>query len=329
VAVSLSPQQRYNRGLLPQQTLMSNTSVRFPQIKAPPKPKPKPVLFSGYGGASPDVRAGSQESYPNQRAITGGPAGAAQQALASNPYRNMIGGDWEVQGAESEMNARMGRARGDFTSQIRQALIDLGVTDTSKLGSLGSYIDADTISKAAENKYSQTAQISQQETAKQAQSQAALAARGMLSSGQLTTDTERTLAEGESARYGALRDFLGAGQSGLSGLADLNDQLAGNLAQARYAAAARAADLYNQGLLWDAMNQQQGGGGSGFYGGAGSVLTGQGARTGAPPINYGTPTRPTGGNPYQPGTTAFYQWQYNHGLLAQQTSMGDTRIRYG
>jgi hypothetical protein len=206
--------------------------------------------------------------------------GAAQQALR-NPYRDMIGGDWEVQGAESEMNARMGRARGDFTSQIRQALIDLGVTDTSKLGSLGSYIDQDTISKAAQNKYSQTAQISQQETAKRAQTEAALAARGMLSSGQLTKSTEDVLAEGESARYGALRDFLGAGQAGLGNLADLNDQLASQLAQARYAAAARAADLYNSANMWDYENQQ------GRYAPVWEQL-GAGVRPG--PYDPGTPT---------------------------------------
>ena len=144
----------------------------------------------------------------------------------------MIGGDWDVQGAESAMNSGMGAARGNFTSQIRQALIDLGVTDTSKLGSLGQYIDADTISKAAQNKYSQMAQTSQAETARQAQSQARLAAQGMLSSGQLTTETERNVADAESARYGYLRDFLGSGQQGLSNLADLNNQYASQLMRA-------------------------------------------------------------------------------------------------
>jgi hypothetical protein len=153
----------------------------------------------------------------------------------------LIGGDYGVAEMESLMNARMGRAKGDFTSQLRQMLIDLGVVDKTKLGNLGQYIDADTIKKAAENKYSQTAQISQQETARRAQSEADLAARGMLSSGQLTTDTERTLAEGESARYGALRDFLSGGAQGLSQLADMNFDMAMQLAQARSAAAERAA----------------------------------------------------------------------------------------
>lgn len=142
------------------------------------------------------------------------------------------------------MNAKRGRAEGDFRTQLRQALVDLGVTDIGKLGNLGQYIDQDTISKAAANKYSQMAQIAQQETSKQAQSQADLAARGMLSSGQLTKNNEDILASGEQARYGATRDFLSAGGRGLSDLADLNDNLAMQLAQARFDAAARAAQTY-------------------------------------------------------------------------------------
>lgn len=238
------------------------------------KPKPiayKPRSVQPYGGPAPGEDYGQGALYgpggyqgrPNPvdmgTFFTGGGGtqygSGAQQALR-NPYRDMIGGDWDVQGAESAMNAGMGAARGNFTAQIRQALIDLGVTDTSKLGSLGSYIDADTISKAAQNKYSQTAQISQAETSKRAQTEAALAARGMLSSGQLTKSTEDVIAEGEGARYGALRDFLGAGQEGLGNLAQLNSQYASQLAQARFAAAQRAADLYNSALMWDFENQQ-------------------------------------------------------------------------
>lgn len=234
----------------------------MPRSVAPAKP---PKIDYGQRALYPGGYQGTYAPPPPGSAISGGtgipPGGItagrspAQQALM-NPYRNMIGGDWDVQGAESAMNAGMGVARGNFTSQLRQALIDLGVTDTSKLGSFGSYIDADTISKAAQNKYSQTAQIGQQEVARRAQSEADLAARGMLSSGQLTTDTENTLAQGESARYSALRDFLGAGQQGLSNLADMNNQYAQQLQQARFAAAARAADLYNSAEMWDWENQQ-------------------------------------------------------------------------
>jgi len=234
-----------------------------PVIKKPNTVMPRSV--QPYAGPPPGQDYGQNFLYQggynlpknpvNMGTFFTGGSSQAQQALR-NPYRDMIGGDWDVQGAESAMNSGMGAARGNFTSQIRQALIDLGVTDTSKLGSLGQYIDADTISKAAQNKYSQMAQTSQAETARQAQSQARLAAQGMLSSGQLTTETERNVADAESARYGYLRDFLGSGQQGLSNLADLNNQYASQLMQARYAAAARAADLYNSALMWDYENQQ-------------------------------------------------------------------------
>jgi len=170
--------------------------------------------------------------------------GFFNQGGGGNPYAGLIGGDYGVAEMESLMNARMGRARGDFQSQLRQALIDLGVTDTSKLGSLGKYIDAATIKNAAANKYSQMAQVEQQQTAQQAQSQAALAARGMLSSGQTTSDAEKIIAQGEQTRYGALRDFLSGGAQGLTQLADLNDEMAMQLAQARADAAARAAETY-------------------------------------------------------------------------------------
>jgi hypothetical protein len=259
VAVPLTNAQKYRRGLLPQLTSPGDTRIRYPQPQAQPKVPRSTTAglqpYTGYEG--PGV-----QDYINQGTIQwnkglgnigytqpqinlggggGGPGGAGG-------YAGMIGGDYGVQEMESMMNARMGRARGDFQGQLRQALVDLGLTDTSKLGSLGSYIDSDTISKAAENKYSQVAKISQAETARRAQSEADLAARGMLGSGQLTTNAENILAEGESARYGALRDFLGAGQQGLTQLADLNDQQAMALSQARFDAAARAAETYQYGM---------------------------------------------------------------------------------
>src|SRR5262245_15251196 len=137
--------------------------------KAKPKPPPRysPTSQSVYG-------------YPQGAGATGGPQPSARPPTkvfidrqTSGPM-NLgagggvpgIGGDYGVQEMESLMNARIGRAKGDFTSQLRQMLIDLGVVDQSKLGNLGKYIDADTTTKAAQNKYSQTAQIAQQETAR-------------------------------------------------------------------------------------------------------------------------------------------------------------------
>jgi len=204
----------------------------------------------GYGaGVSAALASIPTTAGPNFGAMYSGGAGAGIQM--QNPYANLIGGDYDVQGMESRMNATLGRARGDFQSQLRQALIDLGVVDKSKLGNLGSYIDAATIQKAAENKYSRNAQIEQQVQSQRAQSEASLAARGMLGSGQLTTDTERSIAQGEQGRYSALRDFLGAGQQGLTSIADLQDQLAGQLADARFAAAQRAAEMQMYSDMWD------------------------------------------------------------------------------
>ena len=161
-----------------------------------------------------------------------------------NPYAGLIGGDYGVQEMESQMGAGMERARGNFQSQLRQALIDLGITDKSKLGNLGQYIDDTTITNAAANKYSQTAQIEQAQQSAQSQLEASLAARGLLSSGQLTQSTEQNVAQAESQRYSALRDFLSGGAQGLNSLADLQDQYANQLAQARFEAANRAADTY-------------------------------------------------------------------------------------
>ena len=204
----------------------------------------------GYGaGVSAALASIPTTAGPNFGAMYSGGAGAGIQM--QNPYANLIGGDYDVQGMESRMNATLGRARGDFQSQLRQALIDLGVVDKSKLGNLGGYIDAATIQKAAENKYSRNAQIEQQVQSQRAQSEAALAARGLLSSGQLATESERSIAQGEQGRYQALRDFLSGGQQGLTQIADVQDQLAGQLASARYEAAQRAAEMQMYANMWD------------------------------------------------------------------------------
>ena len=184
-----------------------------------------------------------------------------QQPLGGNPYAGMIGGDYGVQEMESQMQSGMERARGNFQSQLRQKLIDLGVTDTSKLGNLGQYIDKDTIANAAANKYSQTAQISQAQQSAQSQLEASLAARGLLSSGQLTQSTEENVAQAESARYSALRDFLSGGAQGLGNLADLQEQYANQLANARFEAANRAADTYGMYPGYDQYGYDQSGGG--------------------------------------------------------------------
>lgn len=253
---------------------------------------PKPAA-SSWGSIAQTANVGGLKQLAGQ--IPAGVQGVGGGPGMNTDWSGLIGGDWEVQGAQAEADARMGRARGDFQSQLRQMLIDLGVTDKSKLGNLGQYIDANTIAQAAANKYSKTAQIAQQETQANAQNQAALAARGILTSGQMTTDLENVTAQAESARYQGLRDFLSGGAQGLSSLADLQDQLDQGIAQARANAAQRAAEQY----YW---NQQMMGGGygptpapapaAGMAGGALSAL----ART------------------QRPAQSAYQKWLQEHGV---------------
>lgn len=197
---------------------------------APRNPVDMSTFFPGGGGKQYATRTGTYDQGASQ-----------EQFTPATDYGALISGDWEVQDAEAAMASQMSRGRGDFQAALRSQLIDLGLQDTSKLGSLGKYIDADTIKAAAANKYSATAQNAQVAERTRAQNDAALAARGMLSSGQTTKSAEDVISAQESAGYSALRNFLEGGAQGLSGLADMEYQMARGVAQARAAAAQRAA----------------------------------------------------------------------------------------
>ena len=225
-----------------------------------PKPIPKPKFYNpqGYvrGGAPLSVAKATQAKAMGTAGMVAAPytappgttfqvAPAAAAAPSFQDYINAgIAGDWEVQGAQDEFGARMGQLRGGLQENLRQALISLGLTDPSKLEGFGSYIDADTITKAAQNKYSTTAQIAQQEQKANAQSQAALAARGILSSGQTTTEAEEIASEGERGRFAALQQFLGAGRTGLEGLTAEEARLRGQIINAQGNAGQRLAQQY-------------------------------------------------------------------------------------
>ena len=206
--------------------------------------KPSAPSFSIPAGTP---KYGSLPTNPGEAfagAKLGGPLKTTPIFTAAGNGPGMINGDWEVADAEAMMASQMARARGDFTAGMRRGLVDLGLGDVSKLGSLGQYIDADTIKNAVANKYSQTAQIAQKEQRGRAVNNAALAARGMLRSGQTTKSQQDVSNEAESLRYGALRDYLSGAETGLMGLGDREAQLAQGVAQARYSAAARLANLY-------------------------------------------------------------------------------------
>lgn len=176
----------------------------------------------------------------------------------------LIAGDWETQDAETRAASRMGALRGNFTDQIRKALVNLGTSDTSKLGKFGSYIDQDTIAQAIANKYSANAQIGQAEAKAQAQNAAALAGRGILFSGQTAKSSGDIAAGAEQDRYSALQQFLDSGETGLRGLGDAQSELDNAIATARGNAANRAS-AYDTNWLnaQDAIDQANGASGGG------------------------------------------------------------------
>jgi hypothetical protein len=157
----------------------------------------------------------------------------------------LIGGSYEVADAERMMGEQMARARGDYTTDIRRAFVDLGMPDTSQLsGDLSKYIDKDTIQKAVANKYSTYGDIANQVARSTKTNNALLAARGGLASGLTTNMATELTSAAEKARYQGLRDFLQQGTTGLRRISDLQAQLAAGVAQARAAAAARLAQMY-------------------------------------------------------------------------------------
>lgn len=163
-----------------------------------------------------------------------------------------IPGDWEVQDAETAFATRMAQLRSAFQGDIRDALVNLGLPGSPEVGKeFGSYIDADTIAKAAQNKYSTAAQIAAQEQKQRKMQTAALAARGMLRSGQTTNQLAGIAAEGERGRFQAVQDFLTGARGGLKQLGETEAGLQGNVATARANAAARLAQQYG----WDFPDQ--------------------------------------------------------------------------
>lgn len=158
-------------------------------------------------------------------------------------WSGFISGDWEVQEAETAMASQMARARGDYRADIRRAFVELGLPDTAQIGKeYSGEIDAETIKQAAANKYSMMAQIAQTAERSRATNNAALAARGILSSGATTKAQTDVSAGAEQNRYQGLQGFLSGALQGRRGLADMEFQLARGVAQARSAAAQRAAE---------------------------------------------------------------------------------------
>jgi len=180
--------------------------------------------------------------YSVPGAVTAPPPVAAPKAggWTTPNYGAIIAGDWELGQAQAQGAKDIGGAETDFQKRLRQAFIDFGASDTSRLGEYAKYIDNPTIEAAKQNKFSTLAQNLKAQTANLRQGRAALAARGMLSSGQTTNDTLTQEQGREQADYGGLRDFLGGADQGTSQLASLRQSIADRIAAARQSAADRA-----------------------------------------------------------------------------------------
>jgi hypothetical protein len=171
-------------------------------------------------------------------------APAAQGSWQTPDYASIIGGDWELAQAGAEGQKSIGEAENSFQQALRRAFIDYGGGDPSKLGEWAKYIDAPTIEAAKQNRMSAIAQNLASMNKALRRQRASLAARGMLSSGQTTADTQEALKAREAGDYGALRGFLSGAEQGMGGLNSVRQQIADRIAQARGNAAARAQEQY-------------------------------------------------------------------------------------
>jgi hypothetical protein len=194
----------------------------------------------GYKGDVPGTPANPSTPYVDAHDIV---KPATPGHWNTTDWAAMIPGDWEVTGAEAAGNKMQGEAEASFQKALRQAFIDYG-GDSSKLGDYAKYIDDPTIQAAQNNKFSQTAQNLAAMTKGLRQSRAALAARGIGSSGANTEQTRRALEAKEQGDYTAMRSFLSGADEGTAGLATMRQTIADKIAAARSSAAARLAAAY-------------------------------------------------------------------------------------
>jgi hypothetical protein len=186
--------------------------------------------MSGFGYDKPGVAPGAVTVQP--------------QAPAKPSYGDFLASDPWVKQAQAAGESGIQEGESAFQKSLRQAFIDFGASDTSRLGDYAKYIDAPTIEAAKQNKFSKLAQSLKAQTANLRRGRAALAARGILSSGQATNDTLEQQNARETSDYGSLRDFLGGADQGLSSLAGLRRSYAESLGNAQNDAAKRYSDQY-------------------------------------------------------------------------------------
>jgi len=129
----------------------------------------------------------------------------------------------------------LGAMSSSMTSKIRQALVDLGLTDVSQLDpGARQYVDQATLTAAGQNKYSLFGQIATASAKATAMQRARLAAQGMLASGALTKSMQDILDEAEQKRYAGVRTFSGDVGTLLSAYAERQRDWASRIAEARF-----------------------------------------------------------------------------------------------
>jgi hypothetical protein len=216
-----------------------------PAKPKPPPPPPKrltaptwkiptkytaPIKVGGQGGVAGPYTAPAATAPE----VTGTDyAGASMEGFGGGggmPYTGVSADLLQSQSAED-----LGTMASGMTSKIRQALVDLGLTDTSQLTPEAlKYVDAPTLAAAANNKYSLFSTLKSSAEKATAQSRAKLAASGMLSSGQLTNEANDILKQLEEKRYTGTRTFSGTVGDLLAAYAARQREWASKIAEARF-----------------------------------------------------------------------------------------------
>jgi len=219
-----------------------------PKLPSTYKPPPAPVIGPDYAASHiyPTSDIASVMSKTPQ--APGGPPVFNMPDYQEPDWNSLINANFYTQEAESQAGPQRAQADINLKSGIANALYNYG-WDPSTMGLAGwgtaaPYIDQAAIDAASGNQYSALATTARQQAAAQAQSDAALAGRGMLSSGQQATNTGNIQTAAGEARQNAYSTLMGAVQTGINRRADVESQIAQALSDARAKAAAFVSQNY-------------------------------------------------------------------------------------
>lgn len=176
----------------------------------------------------------------------GGSLAGFQPSYQEPNWGALIAGDPEFEGAEAEINMMNKMDRGNLRDAIRRAVIESGLN----VG-IDEDIDQGTLAAAQANQFSSAADIAGQLRRGSAQSDAELAARGLLSSGQFTENRGVLQRGADVARNSLQNSLLSTIASGRQGYAST---VAGRAAQLRQLRASVAARLAQNPGIWGPQN---------------------------------------------------------------------------